>query len=82
METAIITNELVKKYVAIEDVIEMVEMSNEIQKDVEQALSHQVYLYDRGTRTVTKVSDVPFRPFGEINSEPDKEEVKERNASR
>lgn len=66
----------------LQDVIEMVEMSNEIQKDVEQALSHQVYLYDRGTRTVTKVSDVPFRPFGEINSEPDREEVKERNASR
>lgn len=66
----------------LQDVIEMVEMSNEIQKDVEQALSHQVYLYDRGTRTITKVSDVPFRPFGEINSEPDREEVKERNASR
>ena len=66
----------------LHDVIEMVEMSNEIQKDVEDALSHQVYLYDRGTRKITKVSDVPFRPFGEESKEVKKEEVKERSMSR
>ncbi len=66
----------------LHDVIEMVEMSNEMHKDVQEALSHQVYLYDRGTKTITKASDVPHRPFGEENKEPNKEEVKERNTSR
>lgn len=66
----------------LQDVIEMVEMTNEMQNDAEEALSHQVYLYDREARTITKVSDVPHRPFGEEQQKPNKEEVKERNTSR
>ena len=66
----------------LEGVLEMVEMTNETQRSMEDALSHQVYMYDRSTREITQVTNVPNRPFCEEQREPNKEEVKERNISR
>ena len=73
---------LPKRDMELHDVIEMVEMTNETHTSVEDALSHQVYQYDRGTREITQATHVPHRPFGEEQQEPNKEEVKERNTSR
>lgn len=73
---------LPKSEMELEDVIELVEMTNETHTSVEDALSRQVYQYDRGTREITQATHVPHRPFGEEQQEPNKEEVKERNTSR
>lgn len=73
---------LPKSEMELEDVIELVEMTNETHTSVEDALSRQVYQYDRATREITQATHVPHRPFGEEQQEPNKEEVKERNTSR
>lgn len=68
--------------VTLEQLIEMVEMSNYTSQREDDILSFQAYQYNRETREVTMATNLPDRSFAEQLKESKIEEVKERSARR